>query len=652
MTVYAHSLAKQPEAEWEPLGDHLHAVSARAAAFAAAFGRAGAAGVAGLLHDVGKVSAQFQSYIRAAPPVAGAEHVRGGDHSSAGARIAVERYGQFGRLLAFGIVGHHAGLADGSDLDRRLDETHRKLPPYHGWERHAGTLPTPRDLAPTAAWRKLEKHKGYSQAFLVRMLFSCLVDADFLETERFYATAAGAAPARGQDVPLASLLDRLRAHQAQRQAKPTPLNRLRAEVLDHAIGRAAVPPGLFTLTVPTGGGKTLTSLRFALEHAVRHGLRRVIYVIPYTSIIEQTATVFRAALDSDDSVLEHHASFDWEAAGRKPSDDGQEQDGLAALRRAAANWDVPVVVTTAVQFFESLYAARTSRCRKLHNLAGSVIVLDEAQTMPLGLLQPCLAALDELCLNYRASAVLCTATQPAVRCQDGFKRGLDIPAERELAPDPPGLPENAANESYKDETLIVQLVDLKNTVHDTKKGRIISIGPLVRLHTSTQGSKLQGIDFRSPELNAACEQVTETDAFVAFNTLGQIRVNHHETSIRVDDAPEPRHAGVVFRRFFLAKYVLAKPATIFDLSGHGLGHDLGGIVLIRVECAATEQAPQNVRRIEGCRMGCDPAACVEQEIDYRSDLAATMPVYSPASLNEACRRKPLPERCLERQIHP
>jgi len=439
VTDYAHSLPGRPEADWEQLNEHLRAVAGRAEGFASAFGWGAAAGTAGLLHDIGKTSAQFQSYIRAAPAAVGVDHLRGGDHSSAGARVAVERYQSFGRLLAFGIAGHHAGLADGGDLDRRLDPGRRALPPYEGWERHAGALPALRDLA-SAGWRKLEGHKGYSQAFLARMLFSCLVDADFLETERFYAEAVdGAAVPRGGYSPVSDLLDRLRAGQAGRRPGPTPLNRLRAEVLEHVAGKAALPPGLFTLTVPTGGGKTLTSLRFALQHAVEHGMRRVIYVIPYTSIIEQTAAVFRDVLGSAGDVLEHHASFDWEAAGRRLTDDGDGRDGLAALRRTAENWDAPVVVTTAVQFFESLHAARTSRCRKLHNLARAVIVLDEAQTMPLGLLQPCLAALDELCLNYRASAVLCTATQPAVRCQDGFKGGLDIPAARELAPDPPGL---------------------------------------------------------------------------------------------------------------------------------------------------------------------------------------------------------------------
>ena len=330
MTDYAHSLPGQPETDWELLGDHLENVGSCAARFASVFGWSAAAKVAGRLHDIGKTSAQFQAYIRAASGLPRAEQVRGGDHSTAGARAAVERYGLWGRLLAFGIAGHHAGLADGDGLDGRLDPKRTAVPPYKGWEVHVGALPELRDLAPKA-WRKQEDaRKGFSQAFLARMLFSCLVDADFLETERFYAAAEGTAVPRGQHQTMAELLDCLRTHQAGWRPEPTPLNRLRAEVLAHAIAKAALPPGLFTLTVPTGGGKTLTSLRFALEHAAANDLRRVVYVIPYTSIIEQTADEFRRVLGSEHDVLEHHASFDWEGAGRRLTDDGEGQDGLAS----------------------------------------------------------------------------------------------------------------------------------------------------------------------------------------------------------------------------------------------------------------------------------------------------------------------------------
>jgi CRISPR-associated endonuclease/helicase Cas3 len=277
------------------------------------------------------------------------------------------------------------------------------------------------------------------------MLFSCLVDADFLETEAFYARAQGELVERGGHASLPALRERLQHYMTAKRAEASAssVNALRARVLDHAVQKAALAPGLFTLTVPTGGGKTLASLSFALEHAISHGMERVIYVIPYTSIIEQTARVFRDALGTYDDVLEHHASFDWEHAavsrGEVAKADDEGPNGIEKLRRAAENWDVPIVVTTAVQFFESLFANRPSRCRKLHNLARAVIVLDEAQTLPLHLLRPSMAALDELCRNYGASVVLCTATQPALRKKDGFEGGFRIDDDRELAPDPRAL---------------------------------------------------------------------------------------------------------------------------------------------------------------------------------------------------------------------
>ena len=431
--VYAHSVPDRPAEEWESLAAHLAAVAEQAAVFGAAFGWATAARAAGLLHDIGKCSGQFQAYIRR-PHAPGR---RGGDHSIAGARAAVEAYSSKGRLLAYAVAGHHAGLADWGELDRRLADLQVGAAP--GWRDHSGAIPKLAALRPTQEQDRGDR-KGFAKAFLTRMLFSTLVDADYLCTERFLAGARGETAERGGYRVLPDLAVRLRTHLAgvARGAKPTEVNALRAEVLAHATARAGQVPGLFTLTVPTGGGKTLTSLSFAMEHALANELRRIVYVIPFTSIIEQTAEVFRRALATEDDVLEHHASFDWDIPRGAVSDD-LGQDGRARLQRATENWDAPVIVTTAVQFFESLFASRPSRCRKLHSLAGSVIVLDEAQTLPLALMQPCLAALEELCRNYGASVVLCTATQPSVRRQDGFRGGLDIPDSRELAPEPRAL---------------------------------------------------------------------------------------------------------------------------------------------------------------------------------------------------------------------
>lgn len=445
--MFAHSVPSSPDtSRWEPLADHLEAVGVRAAAFAGIFGFGTIGEIAGRLHDIGKASREYQSYIR------GTAGNRGPDHSTAGAKVARERFGKHvGQVIAYAIAGHHSGLANGSGFDSKRNSLAVRLsndfalPAYDKWKDYAGNLPEPialRNPIPNSI------SEGFHRAFLIRMLFSCLVDADFLETERFYAEAEGRpAPDRSGTLDPADLSKRLEAFMATKQTDSN-LGRLRAEIRAHALDKVAEPPGLFTLTVPTGGGKTLTSLSFALEHARRHDLRRIVYVIPFTSIIEQIASVFREALGltpESSLLLEHHSAFDWDrlAPGDEADTEGEGRSGAAKLRRAAENWDAPIIVTTAVQFYESLFAARPSRCRKLHNLARSIIILDEVQTVPVHLLRPSMAALQELSANYGASVVLCTATQPALRQQDGALPrdvpGFDISESRELAPDPPSL---------------------------------------------------------------------------------------------------------------------------------------------------------------------------------------------------------------------
>ena len=340
-------------------------------------------------------------------------------------------------MLAFCIAGHHAGLANGVNgeqitaLEARLKE---KIPaPDPIWEQE---IALPVNLPPPHLEPRDRDTAGFCAAFFIRMLFSALVDADYLDTENYFAGLEGAPKPRGQHPTLAELRGRLNPYldELAAGAAASPVNDLRRDVLAHVRGKAAEPPGLFTLTVPTGGGKTLTSLAFALDHARRHGLARVIYVIPYMNIIEQTAAVFRKALrggdaEESDFVIEHHSTFDEDRIGRR--------EARSKLGLAMENWDAPIIVTTAVQLFESLFSNRPSRCRKLHNVTNSVVILDEAQTIPLKHLRPCVAVLDELARNWRTSVVLCTATQPALAQSDGFAGGFEN--VRELAPEPKRL---------------------------------------------------------------------------------------------------------------------------------------------------------------------------------------------------------------------
>ena len=425
---YAHSGNSADRENWHPLAMHLKDTGARASTFLRSTGCGDIGQAAGLLHDLGKYTGKFQGRL--------AGDVGQVDHSTAGAKAAVERYGTIlGKMLAFCIAGHHAGLANGVNgrrtaaLADRLERAIEKPDP--AWEEE---IELPQLSAPRLRPRDPET-AGFCASFLIRMVFSALVDADFLDTEAYFGKLEKAERPRGQHPALGELLVRLDAHLATLAARADTgrVNDLRREVLEHARKKAAEPPGLFTLTVPTGGGKTLTSLAFALDHAVRHGLARVIYVIPYTSIIEQTASVFREALtvgavDEVDFVVEHHSTFDEDQIGQREAKD--------KLRLAMENWDAPIIVTTAVQFFESLFANRPSRCRKLHNIVNSIVILDEAQTLPLRFLRPCVTALDELARNWRTSVVLCTATQPALAAPE-FPDGLEN--VREIAPEPQRL---------------------------------------------------------------------------------------------------------------------------------------------------------------------------------------------------------------------
>jgi len=419
MKYYAHSLEGRPPVEWQPLDEHLKNVAEKARSLADAF-RAGDWGcLAGLWHDVGKFSYEFQKKLHEHD-----ENVRV-DHSTAGAQHAVGVLKSKGRLLAYCISGHHAGLPNGKENDRKCLEARLKNHNIPDWSHCPHDLLKASDLPPPP-FEPRPGRTGFKISFFIRMLFSCLVDADFLDTERFLSNEKAALR---QGYPSLKVLWERLSSQIKKFQPNSPINKLRSEILEECIEAASGKRGFFSLTVPTGGGKTISSLAFALRHALIHGLRRVIYVIPYTSIIEQNAAVFRKVCGND-AVVEHHANFD-------PTELKDLEEEFQRLELATENWDAPIIVTTNVQFFESLFACRSSRCRKLHNITGSVIILDEAQMLPVPLLRPCLEALRELVETYQVSVVLCSATQPALNRSESFPQGLE--EVKEVAPAPEKL---------------------------------------------------------------------------------------------------------------------------------------------------------------------------------------------------------------------
>jgi CRISPR-associated endonuclease/helicase Cas3 len=423
---------------WEPLELHLKQVSATASSFAETFGAKEWAGLAGRWHDLGKYSSEFQRYLRQASghsdPHGEDLTSTGGrvDHSTAGAQHSAAQ-GQLGQLLAYVIAGHHAGLPDGVELRERLAKKVAVWDSFAPSHAKSGTVP-PFPLPPLkdASDRALGP---FRLSMFVRMVFSSLVDADFLCTEAFMSPDKTALrPVWPKDI-FNRMEVALEAHLNQFGTPSTTVAKEREKVRGACEAAATLDTGFFDLTVPTGGGKTLSSLLFALRHARKHGLRRIVYAIPFTSIIEQNADVFRAVFKKiseeigQDVVLEHHSNL-------------QPDRENTRNRLSAENWDAPLVVTTNVQLFESLFACRTSSSRKVHRLAKSVVVLDEAQSLPVALLSPILATLRCLTLDYGCSVVLCTATQPALEHRENFAPGIPSAAIRSIIPDRFALAQN------------------------------------------------------------------------------------------------------------------------------------------------------------------------------------------------------------------
>lgn len=373
--------------------DHQHGVAELASKFAAEFGMGDLGAVMGRLHDKGKEQAEWQKFIQGATGYNKEyAHIKSGPrHAYVGACIVRNQYPHIAPLIAQPIAGHHRGLYDYCDY---IEEAKRDIP----------SDVTIGENMPCAQ-PKFGKAEKYDYHHIVRMLFSCLVDADSLDTENFMNPEQAAL--RGSHAQMEDLLVRLESHLRilREQSIDTEVNHIRNYVQEQCIKESQEEMGLYSLTVPTGGGKTLASVLWALHHAVKHHLNRIVIAIPYTSIITQTAATLKAIL-GEENVLEHHSNFNPEGI--------KNQEMRGRMQLATENWDYPIVVTTNVQLFESLFSNKRSDCRKLHNIVKSVLILDEVQTLPMNFYKPIVHTLDTLCRFFGVSVLFTTASQPVL----------------------------------------------------------------------------------------------------------------------------------------------------------------------------------------------------------------------------------------------
>lgn len=419
--VYLAHSATEQHPEGQRLSEHLQHTAELAEKAASKFGAASHGFYTGILHDKGKYTAAFQKRIRGANTKS--------DHATAG---AIEAYNHRLAPEAFAIAGHHAGLPDiggkfdiGETLQGRLSKTYQAtLENSDAFYQDVVMQEPPQPCA-------LLPKEGF---FYTHMLFSCLVDADWKDTNAYFSGTEQ----KQSHATLKELSDRLQRYFEQLDQAPSAqkeLNCLRRKIRDAAQNHADKPNGIFTLTVPTGGGKTLTSMVFALRHAIENDLDRVIYVIPYCSILEQTGRIFSDIFGSE-NVREHYSTAEF--TQRESNEQG------AFLSEC---WDEPIILTTAVQFFESVYSNRPSQSRKLHHICRSVLIFDEAQMLPVPVIKPCVLAISQMVKQFQCTAVLCTATQPAL--EQLVEQELPGCHITELCPDVQGATEQLKRVTFR-----------------------------------------------------------------------------------------------------------------------------------------------------------------------------------------------------------
>ncbi len=406
-----------PTSEWPVQSNEEHSIGVanRAVKFAAEFDCADWGRIIGLLHDKGKEKIDFQRYIRKVSEYdISVPSYKDKTHAYVGGLLAKEMYGPLSLFLSYPIIGHHAGLYDYGDFEEIIK---KRLPPEIRHDVNKVPLSIPRRLD------SMEKKDFHH---FIRMLYSCLVDADYLDTESFMNEEN--TKLRGHKKTLQQLSLDLKSYLDSFVAKAadSPINKIRNIVQKRCLEISNGAPGFYSLTVPTGGGKTISSVVWAVNHALKQGKKRIIIAIPYTSIIVQTAETLRKIF-GEENVLEHHSNTNMEKVKEsKTKKDEKLADMRLKMKLATENWDYPIVITTNVQLFESMFSNKPSSCRKLHNLCNSVLILDEVQTLPIDYLQPIVDALKTYQRLFGMSVLFTTASQPVLT---GIHRGCNPTVE-------------------------------------------------------------------------------------------------------------------------------------------------------------------------------------------------------------------------------
>ncbi len=446
---FAHTPAKG-STNWHGLQEHTEAVANLAAEFGIPLSMVDACRLVGLLHDIGKAQPAFQRYLK---DCSHGFKGHGANHKTMGAFLA-SLYDKTG-VSSLIIQGHHSGLQNKVDTANAIREVGKsdQAAPSQSLVGADYQEAITEGANQVTAFAKKNAADRLAIEFMTRMIFSCLVDADGLDTEtHFDPKQAGQRSKVPADFKLLWSAFRQNQDQLMANANRNDVFDVRKQVYDECVEAGSQRTGVYSLTVPTGCGKTRSSMAFALNHAIAHGHKHIIYAIPYTSIVEQTVDVFRSIFRKDETVLEHHSATR-----------GEE---TMWQRLSAENWDAPITVTTTVQLFESLFSSKPSQCRKNHRMAESVIILDEVQSLPVHLLKPTLNMLTALVTHTKATVVLCTATQPAIVGENPYMKGL--PEAIEIVSEPVSLFQKMKRVDYQIDMEPITWIDLADDIaqHD------------------------------------------------------------------------------------------------------------------------------------------------------------------------------------------